>query len=196
MSLVEIYLPQAVFVFSIQCVTKRSRLRVLLHFADKRYNFGVFVSKRSQGASRRALNKLRFPRQSVRSMRCAEITSYKPNCRYRFTLATFGLLSDCRPLDQKPVFWFPERHFFLETEILRMGWSPVYRCGLRFEGSPTTSGPIISPSSLKGRVALYRVHWFLPDCSRRKLWRSCSLPRKIIILTAESRLFSACAISE
>ena len=93
MSLVEIYLPQAVFVFSIQCVTKRSRLRVLLHFADNTYNFGVFVSKRSQGASRRALNKLRFPRQSVRSMRCAEIISYKPNCRYRFTLANIWITS-------------------------------------------------------------------------------------------------------
>ena len=44
MSLVEIYLPQPVFVFSIQCVTQRSRLRVLLHFADNTYNFGVFVS--------------------------------------------------------------------------------------------------------------------------------------------------------
>jgi len=44
MSLVEIYLPQPVFVFSIQYVTQRSRLRVLLHFADKTYNFGVFVS--------------------------------------------------------------------------------------------------------------------------------------------------------
>ena len=42
MSLVEINLPQPVFVFSIQCVTQRSRLRVLLHFADKTYNFGVF----------------------------------------------------------------------------------------------------------------------------------------------------------
>jgi hypothetical protein len=33
-----------VFVFSIQCVTQRSRLGVLLHFADNTYNFGVFVS--------------------------------------------------------------------------------------------------------------------------------------------------------
>ena len=77
MSLAEIYLPQAAFVFSIQCVTRRSRLRVLLHFADNKYNFGVLVSKRSQGASRRALNKLRFPRQSVRSMPSATITSNK-----------------------------------------------------------------------------------------------------------------------
>ncbi len=44
MSLVEIYLPQPVFVFSIQCVTQRSRLRVPLHFGDNTYNFGVFVS--------------------------------------------------------------------------------------------------------------------------------------------------------
>src|SRR5258708_32156861 len=44
MSLVETYLPQPVFVFSIQCVTPRSRLRVLLHCADNTYNFGVFVS--------------------------------------------------------------------------------------------------------------------------------------------------------
>src|SRR2546429_8782982 len=44
MSLVETYLPQPVFVFSIQCVTQRSRLRVLLHFADNTYSFGVFVS--------------------------------------------------------------------------------------------------------------------------------------------------------
>jgi hypothetical protein len=44
MSLVEIYLPQPVFVFSIQCVTQRSCLGVLLHFADNSYNFGVFVS--------------------------------------------------------------------------------------------------------------------------------------------------------
>ena len=40
-SLVEIYLPQRVFVFSIQCVTQRSRLGVLLHFADNTYNFGA-----------------------------------------------------------------------------------------------------------------------------------------------------------
>src|SRR5437660_10409600 len=44
MSLVETYLPQPVFVFSIQCVTQRSRLRVLLRFADNTYSFGVFVS--------------------------------------------------------------------------------------------------------------------------------------------------------
>src|SRR5205807_10223472 len=44
MSLVETYLPQPVFVFSIQCVTQRSRLRVLLHFADNTYSFGVCVS--------------------------------------------------------------------------------------------------------------------------------------------------------
>jgi hypothetical protein len=34
------------------------------------------------------------------------------------------------------------------------------------------------------------------NCSRRKLRRSSSLARKIIILTAGSRLFSARAISE
>jgi len=50
--------------------------------------------------------------------------------------------------DQKPVFRFPERHFFLETEILRMGWSLVYRCCLRCEGSPTTRGPIPAASWL------------------------------------------------
>src|SRR6266404_4486793 len=42
MSMVEIYLPQPLFVLSNQCVTQRSRLRVLLHFTDNTYNFGVF----------------------------------------------------------------------------------------------------------------------------------------------------------
>jgi hypothetical protein len=44
MSQVEIHLPQPLFVFSNQCVTQRPRLRVLLHFTDNTYNFGVFVS--------------------------------------------------------------------------------------------------------------------------------------------------------
>jgi hypothetical protein len=44
MSLVEIHLPQPLFVFPIQRVTQLSRLRVLLHFTDNSYNFGVFVS--------------------------------------------------------------------------------------------------------------------------------------------------------
>ena len=42
MSMVEIHLPQPLFVLSNQCVTQRSRLRVLLHFTDNTYNFGVF----------------------------------------------------------------------------------------------------------------------------------------------------------
>jgi hypothetical protein len=44
MSLIEIHLPQPLFAFSIQCVTQRSRLRVLLHFTDNTYNFGVVVA--------------------------------------------------------------------------------------------------------------------------------------------------------
>jgi hypothetical protein len=44
MSLIEIHLPQPLFVFSIQCVTQRSRLRVLLHFTDNTYNFAVVVA--------------------------------------------------------------------------------------------------------------------------------------------------------
>ncbi len=44
MSMVEIQLPQPLFVLSNQCVTQRSRLRVLLHFTDNTYNFGAFVS--------------------------------------------------------------------------------------------------------------------------------------------------------
>ena len=48
MPLVEIYLPQPVFVFSIQYVTQRSRLRVLLHFADNTYNFGDFLGGRDE----------------------------------------------------------------------------------------------------------------------------------------------------
>jgi hypothetical protein len=44
MSMVEIHLPQPLFVFSNQYITQRSRLRVPLHFADNTYNFGVFVS--------------------------------------------------------------------------------------------------------------------------------------------------------
>jgi hypothetical protein len=40
----EIHLPQPFFVISNQCVTQRSRLRVLLYFTDNTYNFGVFVS--------------------------------------------------------------------------------------------------------------------------------------------------------
>jgi hypothetical protein len=43
MSLVEIHLPQAFFVILDQYVTRRSRVPVLLHFADNRYNLGVFV---------------------------------------------------------------------------------------------------------------------------------------------------------
>jgi hypothetical protein len=41
MSMVEIHSPQPFFAFSNQCVTQRSRLRVLLHFTDNTYNFGV-----------------------------------------------------------------------------------------------------------------------------------------------------------
>ncbi len=48
MSLVEIYLAQPVFVFPIQCVTQRSRLRVLLHFADNTYNYNAFAVAREQ----------------------------------------------------------------------------------------------------------------------------------------------------
>ena len=47
MSMVEVHLPQPLFALSNECVTQRSRLRVLLHFADNTYNFdnfGVFVS--------------------------------------------------------------------------------------------------------------------------------------------------------
>jgi hypothetical protein len=42
--MVEIRLPQPFFVISNQCVTQRSRLRVLFHFTDNTYNFGVYVS--------------------------------------------------------------------------------------------------------------------------------------------------------
>jgi len=42
MSMVEVHLPQPLFALSNECVTQRSRLRVLLHFVDNRYNFGVF----------------------------------------------------------------------------------------------------------------------------------------------------------
>jgi hypothetical protein len=44
MSLIEIHLPQPLFVLSNQFVTQRSRLRVLLHFTDNTYKFGVFVA--------------------------------------------------------------------------------------------------------------------------------------------------------
>jgi len=40
--MVEVHLPQALFALSNECVTQRSRLRVLLHFMDNTYNFGVF----------------------------------------------------------------------------------------------------------------------------------------------------------
>jgi len=43
MSLVEIYLLRPLFVFSIQCFTQLSRLRVLLHFTDNKYNFGILL---------------------------------------------------------------------------------------------------------------------------------------------------------
>src|SRR5467141_5358599 len=40
--MVEVHLPQPLFALSNECVTQRSRLRVLLHFVDNTYNFGVF----------------------------------------------------------------------------------------------------------------------------------------------------------
>jgi len=42
--MVEIHLPQPFVVISNQCVTQRSRLRVLLHFTDDMYNLGVLAS--------------------------------------------------------------------------------------------------------------------------------------------------------
>jgi len=42
--MVEIHLPQPLFVLSNQCITQCSRLRVQLHFTDNAYNFGVSVS--------------------------------------------------------------------------------------------------------------------------------------------------------
>jgi len=44
MPMVEIHLPQPLFVLSNQCITQCSRLRVQLHFTDNAYNFGVSVS--------------------------------------------------------------------------------------------------------------------------------------------------------
>ena len=45
MSLAEIHLPRPLFVFSIQCLTQLSRLRVLLHFTDNKYVPGPVIGR-------------------------------------------------------------------------------------------------------------------------------------------------------
>src|SRR6266478_8520474 len=65
MSMVGIHVPQPSCAFSNQCVTERTRLRVLLHFTDNTYNFGEKLNYPVRDKNRKIIQQARenFPKE-------------------------------------------------------------------------------------------------------------------------------------